>query len=64
MTLVKNRLLKSPGHVLVCVCVSLARAFAGNRALYLYLVVSETSKALDIFVFKLGKRSDAAKKVI
>ena len=28
-----------------------------HRALYLYLVVAETSKALDIFVFKLGKRS-------
>ncbi|CAM9538041.1 unnamed protein product [Ascophyllum nodosum] len=27
------------------------------EALYLYLVVAETSKALDIFVFKLGKRS-------
>ncbi|CAM9250688.1 unnamed protein product [Pylaiella littoralis] len=30
------------------------------EALYLYLVVSETSQALDIYVFKLGKRSDAA----
>lgn len=31
------------------------------RSLYLYLVVTETSKALDIFVFKLGKRSAAKK---
>ncbi|CAM9191162.1 unnamed protein product [Ectocarpus sp. 6 AP-2014] len=31
------------------------------EALYLYLVVTETSLALDIYVFKLGKRSDAAR---
>lgn len=28
--------------------------------LYLYRVVTETSQALDIFVFKLGKRSELA----
>lgn len=27
---------------------------------YLYRVVTETSQALDIFVFKLGKRSELA----
>lgn len=31
-----------------------------KRALYVYLVVTETSQALDIYVFKLGKRSDAS----
>lgn len=45
-------------------CVRACVSLEINRVLYLYLVVSETSKALDIFVFKLGKRSDASKKII
>lgn len=31
-----------------------------SRILYLYRVVAEASQALDIFVFKLGKRSEVA----